>query len=307
MRYNSSRQDGQIDLKMPSAPNIGRRASASNQQGIFSSSLLSVSSSLKTVGNHAGRGLLKAVSAGYSHLTSDPTDRENVLYVQFSQLESKNTAGLQQQPVLLLGYENGFQVWDLQDCAQIQELVSRRDGAVRCATLAVACSNATFSLFTYLIYHVFKNHTCCSFLAPLPWPQQPPIPSSPLCNAWPVLAIVPSPTADSAITSHSGTSSNHCVQLYSLQSHSYLHSLSFNSRVLSLICSPRLIVVALDAQIHAFDTANLQHTFSAVTYSVSAALQTVKADSHQSGSTAPMALGTAWLAYASNQASQHHP
>ena len=81
--------------------------------------------------NHAGRGLLKAVSAGYSHLTSDPTDRENVLYIKFAQLESKTTAGLQQQPVLLLGYESGFQVWDLQNCAQIQELVSRRDGAVR--------------------------------------------------------------------------------------------------------------------------------------------------------------------------------
>ncbi|KAL0039055.1 hypothetical protein WJX77_006537 [Trebouxia sp. C0004] len=259
---------------MPSAPSISRRPSVSNQQGIFSSSLLSVGSSLKTVGNHAGRGLLKAVSAGYSHLTSDPTDRENVLYVKFSLLESKTTAGLQQQPVLLLGYENGFQVWDLHNCAQIQELVSRRDGAV-------------------------------SLLAPLPWPQQPPRPSSPLCSAWPVLAIVPSPTADSAATSHSSMSSNHCVQLYSLQSHSYLHSLSFNSRVLSLKCSPRLIVVALDAQIHAFDTANLQHTFSAVTYSMSAALQTVKADSHHSGSTAPLALGTAWLAYASNQAMSH--
>ena len=76
--------------------------------------------------------------------------------------------------------------------------------------------------------------------------------------------------------------------------------------MLSLKCSPRLIVVALDAQIHAFDAASLQHTFSAVTYSVSAALQTVKADSHQAGATAPMALGSAWLAYASNQASHWH-
>ncbi|KAL0029231.1 hypothetical protein WJX79_004267 [Trebouxia sp. C0005] len=136
---------------MPSAPSTSRRPDTVNQQGIISSSLLSVGSSLKTVGNHAGRGLLKAVSAGYGHLTNDPTDRENVLYVKFSQLESKTTAGLQQQTVLLLGYEHGFQVWDLQDCAQIQELVSRRDGAV-------------------------------SFLASLPWPQQPPRPSSP--SSW---------------------------------------------------------------------------------------------------------------------------
>ena len=152
---------------MPYAPSISRRPSASNQQGIFSSSLLSVGSSLKTVGNHAGRGLLKAVSAGYSHLTSEPTDRENVLYVKFSVLESKTTAGLQQQPVLLLGYENGFQVWDLQDCAQIQELVSRRDGAVRCAALALACTDSPFSLFMYIIHHVFNNHTCLQLFGAL--------------------------------------------------------------------------------------------------------------------------------------------
>ena len=89
-----------------------------------------------------------------------------------------------------------------------------------------------------------------------------------------------------------------------MHSHTYVHSLTFNSRVLSLKCSPRLVVVALDAQIHAFDAATLQHTFSAVTYSVSAALQTVKADSYQTGAMAPIALGSAWLAYASNQASQ---
>ena len=92
-----------------------------------------------------------------------------------------------------------------------------------------------------------------------------------------------------------------------MQSHTYLHTLSFNSRVLSLKCSQRLLVVALDAQIHAFDTDTLQHTFSAVTHSVSAALRTVKADACQAWAAAPMALGSAWLAYASNQASQDLP
>lgn len=117
-------------------PILGNRHSSPYQHGIFSSSLLSVGSSLKTVGNQAGRGLLQAVSAGYTHLTSDSTDREIVLFVKFSQLQYQATAGLQQHPVLLLGYETGFQVWDLQDCAQIHELVSRRDGSVRYATQA---------------------------------------------------------------------------------------------------------------------------------------------------------------------------
>lgn len=88
-----------------------------------------------------------------------------------------------------------------------------------------------------------------------------------------------------------------------MRSHTYVHSLSFNSPVLSLTCSRRLIAVALDAQIHAFDATTLQHIFSAVTYAVSAAMQSVKADAGQARVTSPMALGSAWLAYASNQAS----
>lgn len=112
------------------------RYSSVNPPGIFSSSLLSVGSSLKTVGDRAGRGIFHAVTAGFDHLTSDHSDKEPVLFVKFSNLEWRGTTGLQQQAVLLLGYETGFQVWDLQDCNQIQEMVSKRDGAVRYVTLS---------------------------------------------------------------------------------------------------------------------------------------------------------------------------
>ena len=104
--------------------------------------------------------------------------------------------------------------------------------------------------------------------------------------------------AASATVSESG----HRVQLYSMQSHTYVHTLTFNSKVLSLRCSCHFLVVALDAQIHAFDATTWQHTFSAVTYSVFAAMRTVKAESSHNIASSPMALGSAWLAYASNQA-----
>ena len=145
-------------------------------------------------------------------------------------------------------------------------------------------------------------HSCypCSILEPLPCSDQAPTSLSPLHNATPVLALVPEPILRLASTD---TKPGYSVQLYSMHSHTYVHSLSFNSPVLSLRCSRRLIVVALDAQIHAFDATTLQHTFSAVTYAVSAAMQTVKADAGQAKTTTPMALGSAWLAYASNQAS----
>ena len=115
---------------------LNTRAISGNQQGIFSSSLLSVGSSLKTVGNRAGRGIFHAVAAGYDHLTSDHSGKEPVLFAKFSELEWRGAVGLQQQDVLLLGYETGFQVWDLRDCTQIQELVSKRDGPVRCITMS---------------------------------------------------------------------------------------------------------------------------------------------------------------------------
>lgn len=137
-------------------------------------------------------------------------------------------------------------------------------------------------------------------LEALPCSAQAPTSLSPLHNATPVLAVVPAPFLQPASTD---AKPGHRVQLYSMRSHTYVHSLSFNSPVLSLKCSCRLIVVALDAQIHAFDAVTLQHTFSAVTYAVSAAMQTVKADAGQARTTSPMALGSAWLAYASNQAS----
>ena len=35
------------------------------------------------------------------------------------------------QQVLLLGYSDGFQVWDLEDERLVRELASRRDGAIR--------------------------------------------------------------------------------------------------------------------------------------------------------------------------------
>ena len=98
---------------------------------VLSSSLFSVGSSLKSAGTRAGQGILQAVSVGYEQLTADSTDREHIIFAKFSHLQLNNPAGRIRRPVLLLGYQNGFQVWDLQDRDDYQELVSRRDGAVR--------------------------------------------------------------------------------------------------------------------------------------------------------------------------------
>lgn len=116
------------------------------------------------------------------------------------------------------------------------------------------------------------------------------------------VAFQPADT-DSLLITDKAAPAQPSVQLYSMRSHSYVHALTFKTQILGLKCSTRLLVVALDSQIHAYDAITLQHTFSAVTYSVSAALSTWASDVTTAGLPAPMALGSAWLAYASNQAS----
>ena len=102
------------------------------------------------------------------------------------------------------------------------------------------------------------------FLTTLPEPQQKDVPGMPLHGLRPCLAIVPvDDTADSlsgpapAQPSSEGAcelenaGSSGMVQVYTLRTHSVVQTLHFNSRVLSVRASCRLLIVALDAQVSA--------------------------------------------------------
>jgi hypothetical protein len=240
----------------------------------LTSSLLSVGASLRTV----GATLVEKISSGYEHLTADSSDKEKIDFVKFGFLEywpQRSGLGVERHRVLLLGYQNGFQVWDVQDCNNVRELVSRRDGPVR-------------------------------FTEPVPLPQEPDKKGSPLYNYRPILAIVPVDTISTLYGSEEGEvedGAKTCglLQLYSLHTHSYVHTLKFTSRVLSVRCSTRMIVVALDAQIHAFDSSTLERVLTAVTYPAPCTKQLMLAETCNAGTAVPLALGPRWLAYASNQ------
>lgn len=88
------------------------------------------------------------------------------------------------------------------------------------------------------------------------------------------------------------------VELHSLRSQALAHILSFHSRVLSVCASARVIAVSLETQLHAFDAGAVQPLFTAVTYPAPGSFPSAH-EGHQS--TAPMALGHRWLAFASNQ------
>lgn len=84
------------------------------------------------------------------------------------------------------------------------------------------------------------------YLDILPPPARVDTPSDPFYRARPCLAVIPcEETHSQASGSFDGL-----VQFYSFKSHTFVHALTFQTRVLSLRTSKRMIVVAVDAQVH---------------------------------------------------------
>lgn len=138
--------------------------------------------------------------------------------------------------VLLLGYQNGFQVLDVDDSSNFSELVSKRDGPV---------SFLQIQPFPALTdgYEGFKT-------------------------SHPLLLVVagdePNSSSLGQNRSHLGglgrdgnmeprlVNSANCptaVRFYSLRSHGYVHVLRFRSAVCMVRCSPRIVAVGLATQV----------------------------------------------------------
>jgi hypothetical protein len=95
--------------------------------------------SLYTLGSGlctAGVAVAKAAATGYQTLTADRSDKEKVTCARVGEVEWRDPGQGSDRslPVVLLGYDTGFQVWSLEDRDAPAELSSiRRDGAVRWA------------------------------------------------------------------------------------------------------------------------------------------------------------------------------
>lgn len=138
--------------------------------------------------------------------------------------------------ILLLGYQNGFQVLDVEDASKFSELVSKRDGPV-------------------------------SFLQMQPFPIKSDGHEG-FRSSHPLLLVVAGDDTNNLILgqnrSHVGglgresnaeSQSGNCayspttVRFYSLRSHSYVHALRFRSAVRMVRCSPRIVAVGLATQV----------------------------------------------------------
>lgn len=140
--------------------------------------------------------------------------------------------------VLLLGYQNGFQVLDVEDASNYRELVSKRDGPVSFLQMQPypLSSNGLegFRASHPMLLIVAGDETNSSSLGQ---------------NAGHLAGMA----RDCRMESQSGNFVNSptVVQFYSLQSHSYVHVLRFRSSVCTIRCSSQIVAVGLATQVSA--------------------------------------------------------
>ncbi|KAL4558811.1 hypothetical protein LXL04_037013 [Taraxacum kok-saghyz] len=245
--------------------------------GLLPNSLKIISSCIKTVSTNASTVVRSAgASVAASIAVSADDQRDQVTWVGFDKLQTGPTSF---RHVILLGYETGFQVIDVEDASDFTELVSKRDGPVTFLQLLHIPANPDAndkSKFKFLPLH-------------------------------PLLIVVAGdePTRSAlgqtrAIVSHhhSGTTSvgsgSTAVRFYSLQSNCYVKVLRFRSTVYMVRCSPLIVAVGLEKEIHCIDAVTLENKFNIPTYPI----QGMVGVNFGYG---PLAVGPRWLAYASNK------
>ncbi|XP_059625797.1 autophagy-related protein 18g [Cornus florida] len=247
---------------------------------LLPNSLRIISSCLKTVSTNASTVVRSAgatVAASISRSGDGP--RDQVTWAGFDKIELGPTAF---KHVLLLGYQNGFQVFDVEDNSNFTELVSKREGPVR-------------------------------FLQMLPLPAKSDGDEG--CrSSHPLLLVVAGDESnsltlsrncshlgrDGSVESQSGKTANSptVVQFYSLRSNCFMKPLRFRSAVCMVRCSPRIIAVGLEAQIYCVDPLTHEKKFSVLTYPVPQFGE--QGTFGVNIGYGPMAVGPRWLAYASD-------
>ncbi|EPS70977.1 hypothetical protein M569_03781, partial [Genlisea aurea] len=240
-----------------------------------------ISSCIKTVSTNASTAV-KSASASVAASVAYADDRkEQVVWAGFDKLEIDPIAF---RRVLLLGYMNGFQIFDVEDGSSLSELVSRHDGPVTFLQMLPAPGHGVGTAKYKLAYPMvivvgFREEEKTTSL-------------DYTCNGHARYA-----SADSS----SGTSCQppSSVRFYSMKSNEYVKIIDFKSAVLMLRCSSRVVAIGLEEQIYCFDALTLEKKFIVVTYPVTRLGEPGAIDTNTGYG--PMALGTRWLAYPPNR------
>ncbi|KZV30857.1 autophagy-related protein 18g [Dorcoceras hygrometricum] len=249
---------------------------------LLPSSLRIISSCIKTVSTNASTVVRSAGASVAVSISASADDRkEQVLCASFDKLE---LCPKSVRRVLLLGYQNGFQVFDVEDSARLCELVSRREGPVTFLQVLPTPEN-------------FDGAEKCKISPPmLAVVGGDKAESNPQCGN-----IAQGPVRDGSVESSFGSSIEPptVVRLYSLKLNEYVKVFDFKSAVFMVRCSHRAIAVGLQEQIYCFDSLTLEKKFIVVTYPVprfgeQGAVGIITGYG-------PMAVGPRWLAYSPNR------
>ncbi|XP_076910863.1 autophagy-related protein 18f-like [Bidens hawaiensis] len=197
-----------------------------NNNGIIPSSIRSFSSYLRIVSSSASTVASTVRSAAAIVDRDSDSGPDQVLWAGFDKLACEDGTS---HRVLLLGYQHGFQVWDVEHANNIRNIVSRFDGPV-----------SFMQILSKLNDH----------------------PLLVLCGG-------PSVSSDSNIKNNNNNINNGymptVVWFYSFKSRSYIKELKFRSVVYSVRCSSRIVAVLQAAQIHCFDAATLEREYTVLT------------------------------------------
>lgn len=242
-----------------------------HSNGFLPSSVRAIFRSASTIASTVRSAGLSVAST--ITLTDEDRQCEQVQWAGFDKIEL-SPANVRR--VLLLTYANGFQVWDVENADEVCEIISKRDGPVtflRVQPQPIETSAENFKSAHPLLLVVTSDTPNCRNNGTYANGYSAVVASPPSVGETPCVPTV--------------------VKFYSLQCHSYVHTLRFPTAILAVRCSPRVVAVALATQLYCFNAATLQSTFSVLTY-----------PSPQLGSSVgygALAVGPRWLAYAANQ------
>ncbi|KAE8637215.1 hypothetical protein CSA_021118 [Cucumis sativus] len=248
----------------------GTVARSGRAHEFLSTSFRAFSSYMKIVS--AGASTVARSAASVASSLVDKDDEANA-----SQLEWDDNVIRQ---VLLLGIRSGFQVWDVEEANNVQELVCRYDGSVSYMQVLPRLipsmrSGDKFAESRPLIVLSAYGSIAANF------------------NIQDRLASSGNATIPKSQEVVDGNFMPTFVRFYSLKSQTYVHELKFRSAVYSVKCSPLVVAISLATQIHCINATTLEKEHIILTNPVVSGFP----GSGGGMGYGPLALGPRWLAY----------
>jgi hypothetical protein len=225
---------------------------------------------------------MHSAGAAVTSLITKPGEKDKVLWAGFDKLE---LGGGNVRCVLLLGYVNGFQIFDIEEANNVQELVSKRDSAV--AFLQIQPTPFTSEASKWR----FEAHKPLLLIVKNAIVNE--------VNSEYGFRIVKGEGVEGLPQVANSNFVSTAVHFYSLRCQSYVHQLGFQSAIYAVRCSSCALAVSLATQICCFDPATLEKTFSVLTYPITQGSQILGGVNVGYG---PMDVGPRWLAYSPSQA-----